>query len=116
MRRLFGGEQLSDRGHQSVDPLSETPIGLVDPLSETAIRLPRFLGQPRDGVVGICNFQRQIGHFQRQVTNLPLRIPPDLAVLFPILPPLFGKTRRDMLDALKAFFDRHCVSLGGYAD
>src|SRR5436305_11937125 len=40
-RGLFRGEHLSNRGDQSVDPLSQAPIGLARFLGEAA----RFLGE-----------------------------------------------------------------------
>ena len=53
----------------------------------------------------------KLNHSASQFIDLPLRIAPKRLIFLAVLAPLFRHHRRDVLDALEPFFDRHTFTL-----
>src|SRR5215471_4419440 len=78
-----GLDALAEAAVDLVNAFLELTIGFVYAFAQAAVRFTRFIGEPGDCGIRISNPSAQI-------INLPLRIPPKLAVFLAVLLSLLG--------------------------
>ncbi|HZU24090.1 MAG TPA: hypothetical protein VFA04_01125 [Bryobacteraceae bacterium] len=97
-------DEVTERGHQSIDALAQATVRLPELLAHP----PRLLSEAIYSRICLREPKRQIAQSARNVINLHLSVAPELAELLTILPALFRKTSDDTLEAVEAFLRRHC--------
>ena len=105
------GDELAHGGDQGIDPLPQVLIDFLNPLPQSCILCARLRGKLLDPLlqpsIALAQLIAEVRDLHAQLTNLPLRIPPQLLILPAILLPLFHRHRGNVLDALESLLGRH---------